>query len=117
MWNNAEIAFLRKHYGIMNTNAIARKLNRSMPSVYKQAAKHGLCITSPSPIDLRPMTRSNWTDDDVKYLRDNYEGVNASVMADVLGRTVDSIRLKASRLGISNGLSPFTEEYGGKANV
>lgn len=54
-----------------------------------------------------------WTDEQVKYLIDNYKCTNDSIneIAEHLGKTYRAVQLKASKLGITKKRNKFNEEH------
>jgi len=53
---------------------------------------------------------NRWTDDEVKYLKDNYANKKYSAIADELERTESSIKCKASKLGLKKQTGKWEEK-------
>jgi len=50
-----------------------------------------------------------WTANQLKYLRENYNGTSDEKIAEIVGRTAKAVRLKRQRLGL--------EKEGGRGNA
>jgi len=49
------------------------------------------------------MAWTKWTDDEIKFITENYKTGNIPEMAATLNRSVDSVKCRVSKLGIVNG--------------
>lgn len=104
-WSNDEVEFLRQHYGVLNLDAIAERLNRSRSSVAGKASQLSL---------YRP---GRWTDDELQYLRDNYQTHTYRELAEHLGRSKSAIDLKINRMGLIKSCYEYDHSYFNEINT
>lgn len=56
--------------------------------------------------------RVSWSDDDIAYLRSSYRAVPTSEIAARLGRTEQSVKTRAKKLGLQEPVAAFRQNYG-----
>ncbi|EJM3643767.1 SANT/Myb domain-containing protein [Salmonella enterica] len=101
-WTLRELAFVEKHYGSMDTPAIAEHLGRSLSSV--RAAAYSLRCVS-----IRKRG-TPWSEEEKEIVRTHYVKGYAHVMALLPGRTRKTIQWMANRLGVLSARSWTREE-------
>lgn len=104
-WTKDEIQYIKDNYKVKSTKEIAIELKRNDMSIYHKARKLGLA----KPI-LNPAKK--WTDEEVQFLKDNYQLLSGPQIAKKLNRAKSHINHKACKLKLKKifkGLS-FTEE-------
>lgn len=111
-WTPKEDAFLRDHVQEMTTEELAKALKRSIHSVY--CRKGILGITNLGPVNrdwntrtARPDCKNHckaWSAEEEVYLEENWGTISAPTMAKNLGRTVESVKIRAGRLGLGRTL-------------
>lgn len=55
---------------------------------------------------MTKVIQRRWTEEEVKYLKENYESIPRAEIAQYLGRTLNSVQIKARKLGMKK-LSPY----------
>lgn len=92
-WTLRELRFVEKHYGKMETTAIAEYLGRSPASVASAASKLRASgkVTEP------------WTEAEKDIVRTYYAKGSGHVMARLPGRTRKTINWMAQKLGVVSG--------------
>jgi hypothetical protein len=85
-WNADDEAFLRANYLTMTDGQIAKRLRRTTASVWKYRNANAI---------HRPMDRRQvrWTEEESKYVCENYKCMSDKKMAQYLKRTIDSVQL------------------------
>jgi hypothetical protein len=105
-WSDADIALLKKLYPNTINKDIAKKLNKSVSSVEKKGSQLGLAKTREfrKEINKKNASSSNrckiWTDEEIKYLRNNYKKLSGKEIANILSRSYASIIYKAQQIGL-----------------
>lgn len=90
-FSEEEENYIVENWGKESVHSMKKKFDCSWYAVCNVAKKHGL-----------EMPESNiWTDDDIKALKELSETEHYTVIAKILGRTENSIILKARRLNIT----------------
>lgn len=92
-WNEKEIQFIKDNYMSMTYKEMALRLNRPQVSVEQKARKIGINKSE-------EMNITNYTKEDVDYLKSNISKLSYSEMAKTLNRTPERIRSKCFQLGI-----------------
>lgn len=101
-WTDKELDFLYKNKD-KSSSELAIALGRSVASVASKRTKLGLSERKVKPVRVKPAVRTNtpWTDEEVKFLRDNAKSMTCQELADSLGtHTVEVTRTKLNELGI-----------------
>lgn len=55
--------------------------------------------------------RQQWKEEEIKFLIENYKTKTNKEIAEVLGRTVDAVKIKAHKLGIKSSKYYYDEDY------
>lgn len=105
-WNEEEIELLKIMAPKYLNKTIARKLNRSVNELNKKARELGIDLIFKRPV---------WKKWKVKFLRENYENMTYSEIAEELGRTTKAIGAKAEELGYQKRLIK-SKNNGGESN-
>lgn len=95
LWTDADEALLRDLYASTPTQELAEMLGKTPPAVTTRACRMGLKKDG----RLRNGGRT-WTPEDDELLRECVKTMSASGTAGRLGRTVDSVLTRASKLGL-----------------
>lgn len=92
-WNDDDIEKLRLLSTKFKLSELVKELNRTSSSIKSQAKKHNIKIIS---------DRKNWTEEEYKKLEELaiVEKKTPKEIADILGRTEDSIIIKINRIGL-----------------
>jgi len=90
-WTDAEIAYLREHYGHVPVCEVAEALGRSRNATTIKAMKEGLHARA---------TPRAWSEADSEYLAANYERMPTMEIARTLGRRHATIKAQADKLGL-----------------
>jgi len=90
-WTKKEIEFLRENYHLA-TKKLAKKLNRTIPSVQRKKSRLGLTINR------------RWEKSEVEFLKKNYGKIPARQIAKKLNKSVLAIYTKAHKLGLKSTL-------------
>ena len=94
-WTPEEEQYIRDHWQTMTDNEIGAALGRSGSSVNSLRNKLGL-FRRGSP----PLGRKNWTSDEETYLSENWGQMTIPGIAKHLGRTTNSVIVRARRMGL-----------------
>ena len=93
-WTEEDRETMRRDFRPGRNNAeLAARMGRSLTAVKSQATKMGLCRPSRQP--------NRWTPQEDDRLRDMVGRLNDERCALALGRGVNSVRIRAKRLGLS----------------
>jgi hypothetical protein len=87
-WTDEELTFLRENWGKLPRAELARRLNRSIPSINDKAGTLG----------LRRKKELRWTPEDITFLRENWGKLSICQLAKKLNRTKHGILVKSKRL-------------------
>lgn len=101
-WTLRELAYVEKHYGSMATVAIAAHLGRSPTSVRAAACSMG-CSSGNKLIEA-------WSEEEKEIVRRHYAKGYAYVMTLLPGRTKQTIRWMAGKMGVVSARSWSAEE-------
>lgn len=97
-WTFIEEAALKQLYGTMPSDELAAHFDRSEQSVTNKASELGIATGE----RLKPRKVRYWKSDEEQLLRRMYQmGMQPATIAEIVDRTEDSIKAKASELGIS----------------
>jgi hypothetical protein len=88
-WQQEEVDALLDLYGKMPVETIAKKINKSVGSIYY--------ILNKENIDLKT---SFWSEIDLSYLKKYYSSTPNPELSVVLHRSIDAIQLKAASIGL-----------------
>jgi hypothetical protein len=89
-WKVTELKFLKNNLESMSRKEMAKRLNRSYPSVNQKI----------NEIGLSKRKKHLWTSIDEKYILDNYKTLADSAMAEFLDLTVSQIKARRKRMGL-----------------
>ena len=99
MWRDRETQFLIENYQGKTIKEIADLLNKSFKAVSSKVEKLSL-KKDPTNIKRKLHINSNWSEDEIDYLVNNWRNVNDKGIAEKLNKTVKSIAAKRSRLSL-----------------
>jgi hypothetical protein len=99
-WTKEEIEFLKANYLTLGAEACARQLGRTKAAVHGKIRKVGGGRPSIGP-------KVEWTEDELSFLRENYQIMSWEEMAQKLGRTEQAIQVRASMLGMQRYRDPY----------
>lgn len=106
-WSEADLAYIKGHYGEDGPESIAKALCRTKAAVTRKAAK--LKITTKNYEG-----KKHWTQDEIDYLKEYYGKMPTREIAVVLGRTQESVKHKAAALSLREKAKtkhrPWTEK-------
>jgi hypothetical protein len=55
---------------------------------------------------------NRWTESEIQFIKDNYKTMDATLIANHLGRTISSVQIKANRLGVKKeGIHHYCENF------
>lgn len=55
---------------------------------------------------------NRWTESEIQFVKDNYKTMDATLIANHLGRTISSVQIKANRLGVKKeGIHHYCENF------
>lgn len=91
-WTLEEIEMFKKMYPTEDWEVLEDVFQTSKDSLAHKAKKLGVVRKSKA--------EAKWTDEDIKYLQDNYGEVSLKEMMEHLGRTKSSVETKCKRLGL-----------------
>ncbi|MFO1050804.1 MAG: hypothetical protein U1F36_01150 [Planctomycetota bacterium] len=115
-WSAAESRELRRRFGTRSLSDLATMLARSEDDIAARAAE--LCLgrdkAARDPSDA-PLRMPRWTAAEIKRLRQIYPRTDSIEVARALGRSVSSVRNKASQLGLGKGVAALAAM--GRRNV
>jgi len=103
-WSKKDIEKLKRLYPNLPTDEVAKILGRTVKAVKHKA--YALGIKKQRDYFVRngkKINRKRWTDEEIKILRELYPKESAKSIAKKLGRPVNSIWIKAERLGLTKG--------------
>ena len=93
-YTDEEDAFIINNYPKLGSRFCAEKLGRTRPSIVQRAKKLGVTT------NIRGRGAIEWSDEEIDYIKENYSSQGAIKCAEYLGRTYNSIKLKANSLGL-----------------
>ncbi|EBP4342236.1 hypothetical protein UK30_10315 [Salmonella enterica] len=101
-WTAQDLAFVKKHYGVMDTSELAKQLGRTVASIRITGGKlmrrkAGSEVTKTS--EKHRNHRQEWTTRELRFVKTHYGTMKTTEIAKKLGRTVVSVRLEAQSLG------------------
>lgn len=102
-WNDEELEFLRKNYGVLSLEEIGQTLNRSIPSIKHKAERN----------NIRSVCRAEqkWTDQQIQYLIENYKDKTNKELAEILHKTKVAVDMKANNLGLKNTKYSYDQNF------
>jgi len=101
-WTEEEKKFLIENYKKYYVDDLAKRLNRSSMSVYKEASILGI-------VDKHKCF-SNWTFDEISIIKNNYQKIGLKQVCKLLNRTQPAIQAKAKQLGVQPKKTPTTSK-------
>lgn len=102
-WTPDQLELLQEMWGKYKLVNICEALNKSRSSVTKKAIKLGI-------YEDRLITKKSWSDEDRKFLIDNYGKLTTKQLMEKLNTTRDSILKQAQILNITKENRYWTEE-------
>jgi len=99
-WTKKEEDFLRDNYLEMGADAVAEKLGRTASAIHTKIREVGGGRESIGP-------RVEWSEDELGYLRENYQETTWEVLEEKLGRTKQAIQIRAQMVGIKRYVDPY----------
>lgn len=101
-WSREEVEILKKEYPHKTARAIGEKINRSPVAVRRKANYMGLKKSKKRKDELRAETVGYkcWTEDEERFLKENYSILPRNDLEEKLGRDWSAIRSKAKKLGV-----------------
>lgn len=101
-WSAHDDQYLRKHWQTLALQDIAHTLDRSKRAVYQRALKLGLPQEQPiNPPGVRTLSDQRyWTNEDKQRLRQTWSTVSLPEIAQMLERSLRSVKSQAKRLGL-----------------
>lgn len=120
-WSTEEVEYLKKNYKLKSNFSLSKTLGRTIPSIAIKAkslgltAKHGnsslqVITEVVKPLKAKNFNRTEWTKDEMKFLKENYGKMPFAQMAEEMGRSIGSISGKAFWMKLST-------KKGGNAKV
>lgn len=105
-WTKEEIAFLKENYLKLGAKECARQLGRSRTACNSKIRKVGGGRPPIGP-------RNDWSEEEVAYVKKNYQRLSWEEMQEALGRTKMAIFHQANSLGMKRYVepAPFFEEW------
>ena len=97
-WNQEEDEFLIQNYDKLTSAEIAKKLNRTIPSINARREKLGLIEHLP------------WTEEEIILLKQNYLFLSHEELGKILNRSKQAITAKCFELNLYKKELPWTEE-------
>jgi hypothetical protein len=99
-WTKDEVKFLQANYLTLGAEECARQLGRTKAAVHGKIRKVGGGRPSIGP-------KVEWTEEEMSFLRENYQTMSWEEMAQKLGRTEMAIQVRASMLGMQRYRDPY----------
>ncbi|MDU3301250.1 MAG: SANT/Myb-like DNA-binding domain-containing protein [Enterobacter ludwigii] len=90
-WTPREQQFLKKHYGSMPVEDIAKALGRTV-----RAVRGAVVIYKPDKVQITP----RWTEQELAIIRTHYRSDLTYVLSQLPDRTRDAIRVQAIKMNI-----------------
>lgn len=101
-WTEADVTRLRELYEHHSLDEIAGLTGRTKRAVRSAASKAGLSCSKIRSGPGRGGYSPKWTEEDRRLLRENYATMPAPEIAARLGRTLSSLHVQASNLGLKS---------------
>lgn len=103
-WTDEEDEFLRENAGKFDLATLARKLNRTQNSVRCRGMKIGVkrIKTVRKPWNQDSNGYTNWTEEEITYLKESWGKVDLNRLSKVLRRSKSAIRVRITSLGLGN---------------
>ncbi|MGC6031625.1 hypothetical protein [Enterobacter kobei] len=100
-WTPREQRFLKKHYGSMSVEDIAKTLGRTV-----RAVRSAVVTYKPDKVKITP----RWTEQELAIIRTHYSSNLAYVLSQLPDRTRDAIRVQAIKMNLRLQLKWTDEE-------
>lgn len=97
VWSQEEIDYLLNNWETTAYSIISKKINRS------EGAIRAKCF------ELNLIKKDRWTDEEEEYLKKVYREIPIREIAEILGRTPDSVQNHANKMGMKK--SPYSCNY------
>ena len=92
------VEYIKNNYQCKTAKQIANDLNLDITIVQRLIYTHGLQKTNNHC--GKNKTKKNWTQDEIDFLKENYDILTQEEISSILNRTIKSIQKKMSYLGI-----------------
>lgn len=108
-WSKEEIEYLKVIYLEMGAERAAKELGRTLSAIHTKIREIGGGRASIGP-------RVDWSEEELDYLRQNYQTSSLEELTAHLGRTKNAVNRRATMLGLQKYIEPypffenFTEE-------
>ena len=105
-WSDEENAFLRLHITDMTVPELAKALGRTVNAINARKKLLGLTHVENAPrAHYEPQSPGrSWTSEQETYLEENWGKRSIPAIARKLGRSVEAVKIRASRLGLGPSL-------------
>jgi len=100
LWTEEEEQFLRENYLRLGAEECAKQLGRTVMAVHGKIRKTGGGRPSIGP-------KVEWTEQELDFLRENYQRLPWGELAEKLGRTEQAIQVRANMLGMQRYIDPY----------
>lgn len=97
-FSEQELYYIREH-STWPAEEIAKTLNKTVPDV----------VLARNTLGLPTYTKRDWSDEEVRFVKDNYGKLSVPEMVPLLHRTRASIQRKIATLGLCNGKPSATQ--------
>ena len=108
-WSEDEIKYLKTAVKKKTIPQMASHLNRSVSSISYKLCHLGIPVRSVRGYKRTKRRKGEWTRKEVSFLKENVGLMTSLEISKELGRTSNSIKLKASQMGLSLQINPWTE--------
>lgn len=102
LWTDKEIEFLENNYNDFSNKELSKKMDRSSSSIEKKLKRLGLKKSSRS-------LSMKWSDEDIKFLKDNYSNMTNKELSEKLKRSPKTILNRASKMGLYKSKSHISK--------
>ena len=97
-WTEQEVEYLKQHYGVKSAREIAETLGRPLNGLHSKAETLGLDGKRGHWSSTGKRVGA-WTDEEIKFLQENYLDLGAEECANQLGRTKAAVHGKIRQVG------------------
>lgn len=109
-WTYEEDLVLKNQASFLTAKEMAKQLGRGEGSIKARLRVLGISLREEHARHLPGNKSSDWTEEEVRYLRSRKKKMKAESIAHHLGKSVSSVKNKASRLGLSLQRNPWSQE-------
>lgn len=93
-WAEWEVQYLREHWQEMSDEELAANVGHTLASTQAYRCKMGLCRR-------QSFKGQDWSDDELEYIQEVWGEKTIPEIAKKIGRTVNSVKVKAYRIGLT----------------